>query len=75
MGGEYYYGIETDAFDELGRLECMAAFISDAISAIAELEGNNGAVSNKCWLGLYYFSQYMEDKISEIHSRCGKVAK
>ncbi len=75
MNGEYYYGIETDAFDELGRLEYMAVFISDAIGAIAESVGNNGAVNNKCWLGLYYVSQYMEDKISEIHSRCGKVAK
>lgn len=73
MSGPYRYGITTDALDELGRLEYIAAFISDAICSIADSVETGGGLAKKSWLGLYYLSQYMEGRITAIHSQCGSA--
>ena len=70
MSEKYYYGISTAAVDELDRLEYIAAFVSDAIGCIAETVDNGGAVTKKCWQGLYYISQYMQDRITVINGQC-----
>ncbi len=70
---EFHYGIDTDALDELDRLDSIAAFLSDAIGCISESIDHDGAVTTKCWQGLFYLSVIISDKISEIHSQCGPI--
>lgn len=73
MSGLYHCYITTDALDELGRLEYIAAFISDAICSIADSAETGGSLAQKSWLGLYYLSQFMEERITAIHSQCGSA--
>lgn len=73
MSEKFHYGIAADALDELDRLEYMAAFVSDAIGCIAESLDKGDSVTKKCWQGLYYLSEYMEERIAAIHSQCGEI--
>lgn len=74
MNGGSPYVIPTDALDELGRLECVSAFIADAISCIADSRETDGELAVKCWQGLYYLTQHIADRIAEIHSQCDRFA-
>lgn len=72
MSGKYAYGITGEALDDLDMLENMAAFVADATSAIAESMDRGLVPNKKCWLGLYYLTAYIGDRIEFVHSQCGR---
>lgn len=46
--------VPVDVVDEMDRVECRVAFLSDVFLAVSEKPENDVALSRKGWQGLFY---------------------
>lgn len=59
--------VPVDVVDEMDRVECRVAFLSDVFLAVSEKPENDVALSRKGWQGLFYWTQDLEDMLRRLN--------
>lgn len=59
--------VPVDVMDELDRIECRVAFLSDVFLAVSEKPEDAVALSRKGWEGLVYWTQDLEDMLRRLN--------
>ena len=59
--------VPADVVDEIDRMECRVAFLSDVFLAVSERPEDALALSRKGWQGLFYWTQDLEDMLRRLN--------
>lgn len=59
--------VPVDVLDEMDRVECRVAFLSDAFQVVSERPEDGFALSRKGLEGLFYWTQDLEDMLRRLN--------
>ena len=59
--------VPVDVVDEMDRVECRVAFLSDVFRVVSEKPEDDLALSRKGLEGLFYWTQDLEDMLRRLN--------
>lgn len=59
--------VPVDVLDEMDRVECRVAFLSDVFQVVSERPEDGFALSRKGLEGLFYWTQDLEDMLRRLN--------
>lgn len=59
--------VPVDVVDEMERMECRVAFLSDVFLAVSERSENDIALSRKGWAGLFHWTRDLEIMLRRLN--------
>lgn len=59
--------VPVDVLDEMDRVECRGAFLSDVFQVVSERPEDGFALSRKGLEGLFYWTQDLEDMLRRLN--------
>lgn len=61
--------VPVEVVDEMGRVECRVAFLSDVFQVVSERPEDDLALSRKGLEGLFYWTQDLEEMLRRLNQR------
>lgn len=61
--------VPVEVVDEMGRVECRVAFLSDVFQIVSERPEDDPALSRKGLEGLFYWTQDLEEMVRRLNQR------